>query len=107
MGFDVSRRAIRKSAPQDADTRVKVMTRCPECRRDYHDDRLLYSLDDGVALVQGPVGLDEAATAVTRKPDTGASGVQPSSGRSRNDDPTAIFAIGPPEGGTPNAPVNV
>jgi len=23
------------------------MKRCPECRRDYYDDSLLYSLDDG------------------------------------------------------------
>ena len=31
------------------------MKRCPECRRDYHDDTLLYCLEDGAALVQGSV----------------------------------------------------
>ncbi len=30
------------------------MKRCPECRRDYHDDTLLYCLDDGNALLEGP-----------------------------------------------------
>src|SRR5262245_42010063 len=45
------------------------MKRCPECRRDYYDDSLLYCLEDGVALVQGavpvaPGGADEPATAI-------------------------------------------
>ncbi len=31
-----------------------VMKRCPECRRDYYDDTLLYCLDDGNALLEGP-----------------------------------------------------
>ena len=31
------------------------MKRCPECRRDYHDDSLVYCLEDGVALLQGSV----------------------------------------------------
>jgi len=31
------------------------MKRCPECRRDYYDDSLLYCLEDGTALVQGAV----------------------------------------------------
>jgi TolB-like protein/Tfp pilus assembly protein PilF len=30
------------------------MKRCPECRRDYYDDTLLYCLDDGNALLGGP-----------------------------------------------------
>ncbi|MFT3743650.1 MAG: tetratricopeptide repeat protein [Pyrinomonadaceae bacterium] len=30
------------------------MKRCPECRRDYYDDTLLYCLDDGIALLEGP-----------------------------------------------------
>jgi hypothetical protein len=30
------------------------MKRCPECRRDYVDDTLLYCLDDGNALLDGP-----------------------------------------------------
>src|SRR6476659_3149269 len=40
------------------------MKRCPECRRDYQDDSLLYCLDDGAALVEGPLSPDEAATAI-------------------------------------------
>lgn len=39
------------------------MKRCPECRKDYLDDSLLYCLDDGAPLVQGSVG-DEPATAI-------------------------------------------
>lgn len=31
------------------------MKRCPECRKDYLDDSLLYCLDDGTPLVQGSV----------------------------------------------------
>lgn len=30
------------------------MKRCPECRRDYFDDSLLYCLDDGSMLLEGP-----------------------------------------------------
>ncbi|MBK9214180.1 MAG: tetratricopeptide repeat protein [Chloracidobacterium sp.] len=39
------------------------MKRCPECRKDYVDDTLLYCLDDGTSLVQGTV-TDEPATAI-------------------------------------------
>ena len=39
------------------------MKRCPECKKDYFDDSLVYCLDDGVALVQGSV-TDEPATAI-------------------------------------------
>ncbi len=35
------------------------MKRCPECRRDYVDDTLLYCLEDGVALIQGSVASPE------------------------------------------------
>ena len=41
------------------------MKRCPECRRDYADDTLLYCLEDGAALIQGSVPFpDEPATAI-------------------------------------------
>src|SRR5688500_2041223 len=30
------------------------MKRCPECRRDYYDETLLFCLDDGTALLAGP-----------------------------------------------------
>jgi TolB-like protein len=38
--------------------------RCPECRRDYYDDSLLYCLDDGSALLEGPASITEPATAI-------------------------------------------
>jgi TolB-like protein/Tfp pilus assembly protein PilF len=48
------------------------MKRCPECRRDYVDDTLLYCLEDGAALVQGSVASsDEPATAVFGVPPSG------------------------------------
>ncbi len=40
------------------------MKRCPECRRDYYDDTLLYCLDDGNALLDGPASVDETGTAI-------------------------------------------
>ena len=40
------------------------MKRCPECRRDYYDETLLYCLDDGTALLDGPVSQDGSATAI-------------------------------------------
>ena len=41
------------------------MKRCPECRRDYLDDSLMFCLEDGVALIQGSVSLpDEPPTAI-------------------------------------------
>jgi pimeloyl-ACP methyl ester carboxylesterase len=42
------------------------MKRCPECRRDYYDDTLLYCLDDGNALLGVPGG----AVPVTPRQDT-------------------------------------
>lgn len=39
------------------------MKRCPECRRDYYDETLLYCLDDGTALLDGP-GSFEPPTSV-------------------------------------------
>ncbi|MGD9588527.1 MAG: hypothetical protein AB7Q37_04400 [Pyrinomonadaceae bacterium] len=46
------------------------MKRCPECRRDYYDDSLLYCLEDGAALVQGSVpSPDEPQTAILHSTD--------------------------------------
>jgi TolB-like protein/Tfp pilus assembly protein PilF len=65
------------------------MKRCPECRRDYYDDSLLYCLDDGVALLEGPATADhEAMTIPNRPPET--AGLRPVSGL-RSDYPTEIF----------------
>src|SRR5262245_50561067 len=38
------------------------MKRCPVCRRDYYDDTMLYCLDDGAALLEGPRHEGEQAT---------------------------------------------
>ena len=43
------------------------MKRCPDCRRDYFDDSLLYCLDDGSALLEGPGSVEEMPTAVFRE----------------------------------------
>ncbi len=55
------------------------MKRCPECRRDYHDDTLLYCLDDGNALLEGPASgpgaSDEPATAILSVPPAIAGGL--------------------------------
>src|SRR5687768_16047197 len=52
------------------------MKRCPECRRDYYDDSLLYCLDDGNPLLQGQASGSDT----------------PSSGSGAFDEPqTAIF----------------
>lgn len=40
------------------------MKRCPECRRDYYDDTLLYCLDDGSQLLEGPGSSAEPVTAL-------------------------------------------
>ena len=50
------------------------MKRCPECRRDYYDDSLLYCLDDGTALLEGPSSAKETPTAILR--DTAQDAVQ-------------------------------
>ena len=49
------------------------MKRCPECRRDYHDDSLKYCLDDGTALLEGPASFGDAAT-VSLRPGESAPG---------------------------------
>ena len=52
------------------------MKRCPECRRDYYDDTLVYCLDDGNALLEGPASAGEPATKIldpARSSDAGAT----------------------------------
>ncbi len=59
------------------------MKRCPECRRDYYDDTLLYCLDDGNALLEGPatLGADESATAILSEPGRAAAGFPSGEGK--------------------------
>ena len=67
------------------------MKRCPECRRDYFDDSLVYCLDDGAALLEGPGSVEPATAflpdahttgeAQTRTFDSGVATNNPSSNR--------------------------
>ena len=73
------------------------MKRCPECRRDYYDDSLLYCLDDGNALLEGPASarseppasaggqFDEPQTAILSEPPASAGG------QSASENPTRPF----------------
>jgi hypothetical protein len=62
------------------------MKRCPECRRDYYDDSLLFCLEDGVALVQGSVSSPD-------KNDHALARGKLRSGRAQSDEPaTAILS---------------
>ena len=74
------------------------MKRCPECRRDYYDDTLLYCLDDGNALLEGPASADEPATAILSEPGAIATGFPASESPTRaqinTTDQTAIFRTG-------------
>ena len=40
------------------------MKQCPDCRRDYYDDSLLYCFDDGSPLIESAASIDEPATAI-------------------------------------------
>src|SRR5690348_14633900 len=62
------------------------MKRCPQCRRDYYDDSLLFCLDDGSALLDGPGSVDEPVTAILGARPTGSS-----------ERPTEQFVSGAPE----------
>jgi Tol biopolymer transport system component len=72
------------------------MKRCPECRRDYYDDTLLYCLDDGNALLEGPASGsgagDEPVTAILHE--TGASGDAPTLAQINTTNETAILPSG-------------
>ena len=70
------------------------MKRCPECRRDYTDDTLLYCLEDGTGLVQGlvPSPDDEPATAILRGSELPSE--SPTRAFSNTTDQTAILPSG-------------
>ncbi len=78
------------------------MKRCPECRRDYYDDTLLYCLDDGNALLEGPrsepgavatgFSADEPQTAILHS--TAAPGEAPTRAQINTTDATAILHTG-------------
>ncbi|HEX2640699.1 MAG TPA: hypothetical protein VHL50_09015, partial [Pyrinomonadaceae bacterium] len=64
------------------------MKRCPECRRDYFDDSLLYCLDDGSRLLDGPAASD-AETVVFQFPPQGGTAARLSAEK----ESTAEFTI--------------
>jgi Tol biopolymer transport system component len=74
------------------------MKRCPDCRRDYYDETLLYCLDDGTALLEGPASgdssMDEPATAIlheTAPPGETATQFRPNDpSKSESSDPSSI-----------------
>ncbi len=79
------------------------MKRCPECRRDYYDDTLLYCLDDGNALLEGPAKsepgaiatgfpADEPQTAILHS--TAAPGEAPTRAQIQLTDLTAVLPTG-------------
>ncbi|CAN5460422.1 hypothetical protein BH10ACI3_BH10ACI3_15590 [soil metagenome] len=70
------------------------MKRCPECRRNYYDDTLLYCLDDGNALLEGPatLGADEPATAILHMTD--AVGEAPTRAQIHTTEKTAVLPSG-------------
>ena len=78
------------------------MKRCPNCRRDYTDDMLLYCLDDGTPLLDGPATIrssdDEPATAILSEPGAIATGFRGGEEQTRQQipttDQTAIFPRG-------------
>ncbi|HVQ56102.1 MAG TPA: tetratricopeptide repeat protein [Pyrinomonadaceae bacterium] len=63
------------------------MKRCPECRRDYYDGTLLYCLDDGAPLLEGPASADDPATAILSEPGAVPTGSLPSEAPTRTLDP--------------------
>jgi len=83
------------------------MKRCPECRRDYYDDSLLYCLDDGSALLEGPASDNEPATAILSEPGAIAtgflSGEAPTRAQIENEPESPIEMDTRPEGHSPSA----
>ena len=71
------------------------MKRCPECRRDYFDDSLLYCLDDGTALLEGP--------ASDISPGEFKTAVLPNTTNIRSDTPTVVMTPADATGSTGRA----
>mgnify|MGYP001382824870 CR=1 FL=1 len=80
------------------------MKRCPECRRDYYDDTLLFCLDDGNALLEGPASRSEPGAVATGFPSdepqtailhtTAAPGDVPTRAQIHTTEQTAIISTG-------------
>ena len=72
------------------------MKRCPECRRDYYDDTLLFCLDDGNALLDGPTLSPSGDESVTKILSERAAIAGDAATRAQNhtDDKTAVLPSG-------------
>ena len=74
------------------------MKRCPECRRDYFDETLIYCLDDGNALLEGPASATESVTSIVSEPVAHAISVPtnelPTRAQIHSTDHTAILPTG-------------
>lgn len=68
------------------------MKRCPECRRDYYDETLLYCLDDGNALLEGPASADEPATSILHE--TSGPGEEQTRAQIHTTEQTAVLPSG-------------
>jgi TolB-like protein/Flp pilus assembly protein TadD len=68
------------------------MKRCPECRRDYYDESLLYCLDDGSHLLDGPASMDDPVTAILHS--TADPSESPTREQIHTTDLTAILPTG-------------
>jgi hypothetical protein len=75
------------------------MKRYPECRRDYYDDTLLYCLDDGNALLEGPARSEPGAGGVPAG--ASPSGVQVATGFPADEPQTAIIPSATAHGEAP------
>src|SRR5688500_9259029 len=80
-------------------TQKPTMKRCPECRRDYHDDTLSFCLADGTELVYG-LADEEPATAVFGVPTSGGGLHDDEATRTLK---TETIGMWVPEDGFPNA----
>ena len=73
------------------------MKRCPQCRRDYYDDTLVFCLEDGSALIQGSVpapveSSDEPMTAILHE--TAPPSDPVTVAHIQNTEQTAVFPSG-------------
>src|SRR5262245_35561299 len=77
------------------------MKRCPQCRRDYFDDSLLYCLDDGSGLLEGPASgsshPQEPATAIMHE--TASPGEAATRAQVHTTDQTSVLPTTTPKSG--------
>jgi eukaryotic-like serine/threonine-protein kinase len=70
------------------------MRRCPECRRDYYDESLIYCLDDGARLLDGP-RIDAEPTAIIPAVDPSSEAATRTFGNTETTNETLAGVSGP------------